>query len=253
MPKNWIVGSHIDETVGANQVGLSHIQMHRALTRNRLDAGTSRVPYAAGQPQSQSKPTCGHSLRRKFIANVGGEDPEREHRVRVGTALERRCVTLRRGGDATTILRCLTSGAQPRGLPRPSMTERRPRAHCADLRAARSSGDFADREQLPRRTQDRQNGRAVGAVWQQHTVFLFSRVFLGFVQQVAPPREVYANPVNAFVAGSIGSLPDELFRRRRTAPRRRSIRLWTWGRISPAAAHLNGVRGDATLGNRPRT
>ena len=46
----------------------------------------------------------------------------------------------------------------------------------------------------------------------------------GTIQQVAPPRELYAQPVNAFVAGFIGSPPMNFLRGRLAGRRARSRR-----------------------------
>ncbi len=73
----------------------------------------------------------------------------------------------------------------------------------------------------------------------------------GIVQQVAAPREVYANPVNAFVAGFIGS-PQMNFFDVDVQRRDDGIFAHRLGAVLPlSAARLNGVRGAAMLGIRP--
>ena len=61
----------------------------------------------------------------------------------------------------------------------------------------------------------------------------------GRVQQVAPPRELYMQPANAFVAGFIGSPPMNFFRGRLIERRDRP------GRHPPQAAERDHGTGDA--------
>ena len=69
----------------------------------------------------------------------------------------------------------------------------------------------------------------------------------GILQQCAQPRELYASPANAFVAGFIGSLPTNLY----TVPVDAGWAHLDWGLVSvpaTAAARAAQTGGGATLG-----